>query len=82
MARNGRKLFTGTAKISPNAAAAMGRLREDLVDLHAHVLLAMLTEVAMLIARTDKGSVLIESGQDVVEQHLSSLFGREPNASW
>jgi len=60
----------------------MGRFREDLVDLHAHMLLAMLTEVAMLIARTDQSSVLTQSGEEAIEQHLSSLFGREPNASW
>jgi AcrR family transcriptional regulator len=76
------KYSLGLLKSALNAAVAMGRFREDRVDLHAHVLLAMLTEVAMLIARTDQSSVLTQSGKEAVEQHLSSLFGLEPNASW
>jgi len=76
------KFSLGMLKSALNAAAAAGRFREDLVDLHAHVLLAMLTEVAMLIARAEQSSILTQSGQEVVEQHLSNLFGIKPNAPW
>jgi AcrR family transcriptional regulator len=76
------KYSLGLLKSALGRAASMGRLREDLVDMHAHILLAMLTELAMLIARADQSAVLTERGQEAVELHLSSLFSIAPNAPW
>ncbi len=44
----------GLLKAALGMIASTGRIRQDMVDLYAHMLLASLTEVAMLIARSER----------------------------
>lgn len=72
----------GLLKAGLGMAAAAGRLQENMVDLYAHMLLAMLIEVALLIARSEDGVAATRTGQEAVEQVLSRLVGMEPNGTW
>jgi AcrR family transcriptional regulator len=72
----------GLLKAGLGMAAAAGRVPAGLVDMYAHILLATLTEVAMLIARSDDAAATIEAGRGAVEQIISRLFGVEPNGAW
>ena len=65
----------GAVTASLRALASEGRLTRALVDVHAHVLLATLTEVALLIAQADDPEAARERGEAVVERLLSGLFG-------
>jgi AcrR family transcriptional regulator len=65
----------GAVTASLRALASEGRLTRALVDVHAHVLLAALTEVALLIAQADDPEAATERGEAVVERLLSGLFG-------
>jgi hypothetical protein len=44
------------------------------VEVSAHVLLAALAEVALLIARSPGDATLMRNGREVVERFLDSLF--------
>jgi predicted amidohydrolase YtcJ len=55
--------------------AGEGRLSPQLVDVHAHVLLAALTEVALLIAQADDVEHATARAEAVVAQLLDGLFG-------
>ncbi len=72
----------GLLKAGLGMAAAAGRFPAAMVDMYAHMLLAVLTEVAMLIARSDDAASTIEAGQHAVEQLISRLFGVEPGGAW
>jgi AcrR family transcriptional regulator len=63
-------------------AAASGRIPAAMVELYAHVLLAVLIEVALLIARSGDAGDAARNGGEAVEQVLSRLFGVEPHAKW
>ncbi|HEY2702200.1 MAG TPA: helix-turn-helix domain-containing protein [Candidatus Dormibacteraeota bacterium] len=65
----------GAVMASLRALANEGRLPRALVDVHAHVLLAGLTEVALLIARAEDPEVATERGEAVVARLLSGLVG-------
>jgi AcrR family transcriptional regulator len=56
------------------AASAAGRMRAESVEVSAHVLLAALAEVALLIARSPGDATLMRNGREVVERFLDSLF--------
>ncbi len=71
----------GAVRASLRALANEGRLPRALVDVHAHVLLAGLTEVALLIARADDPEVATERGEAVVASLLSGLAGDGGRAS-
>jgi hypothetical protein len=62
--------------------AAAGRLRTEMVDVNAHLLLAMLIELSMLVARTDDVAYVLRTGREAVEAILSRLAGVEPYAAW
>ena len=49
------------------ALAAQGRLREDLVDIYAHMLLAALMEAALVIAQSDDFDTALQAGRDAVD---------------
>ena len=70
----------GLLKASLGMAAAAGRVRADMVDVYAHVLLAALIEVALLIARSEDAMASTQTGLRAVEQLLSSLVGADLDA--
>ena len=64
----------GLIRLVLQAIAEQGRLRPDLVDALAHVLLASVNEVALLVARSDDRDAAMESGADAVDELLRRLF--------
>ena len=65
----------GLIRLVLRAIAEEGRLRPDLVGTLAHVLLASVNEVALLVARSDDKEAAMESGADAVDELLRRLFG-------
>lgn len=57
-------------------AAAAGRVRPELVDVLAHMLLAALAEVALVIARAKDSKAAVRAGQAAVDALLDGLLGR------
>jgi len=55
--------------------AEEGKLRPDLVGTLAHVLLASVNEVALLVARADDKEAAMKAGADAVDELLQRLFG-------
>jgi AcrR family transcriptional regulator len=64
----------GLLKASLKAAAARGRLRADLVDIYAHILLAALMETALVIARSNTAAAL-RNGRAAVRELIERLLG-------
>jgi AcrR family transcriptional regulator len=52
-----------------------GRLRPELVGTLAHVLLASVNEVALLVARSDDQEAAMKAGADAIDELLARLFG-------
>ena len=55
------------------AAADAGRVKRDRVDVFAHMLLAALIEVALLIARAPEDAAIERSAREAIEQLLAGL---------
>jgi AcrR family transcriptional regulator len=55
--------------------AATGRLREEMVEMFAHMLLATLIEVAFLIARAPDPEVAARDGRKAMNELLDRLIG-------
>ncbi len=70
----------GLLKAGLGMAAAAGRLRPEQVEPYAHALLAVLIEMAMLVARAAAADDAMLEGQRVVERVLAGLFGLAPQA--
>lgn len=64
----------GLIKAAIAAMAADGRVKPELVDVMAHVVLAAVLEVALLVARADEGRLAIRRGQEAVDELLTALF--------
>lgn len=64
----------GLIKAAIAAIAADGRVKPELIDVMAHMVLAALLEVALLVARADEGRLAIRRGQEAVDELLSALF--------
>lgn len=64
----------GLIKAAIAAIAADGRVKPELIDVMAHVVLAALVEVALLVARADEGRLAIRRGQEAVDELLTALF--------
>lgn len=64
----------GTVKAAVALVAADGRVKPDLVDVIAHMILASLVEVALLVARADEGRLAIRRGQEAIDELLTSLL--------
>jgi len=64
----------GLIKAAIAAITADGRVKPELVDVMAHVVLAALLEVALLVARADEGRLAIRRGQEAVDELLTALF--------
>jgi hypothetical protein len=56
------------------AIAADGRVKPELVDVTAHMVLTASLEVALLVARADEGRLAIRRGQEAVDELLMALF--------
>jgi len=65
----------GLLKGALGAVAAQGRVRKELVDLLAHMLLAALAEVALFIARAKDAKAAVRTAQAAVDELLDGLFG-------
>ena len=65
----------GMIKLALGAVAETGRLAPDLVDMFAHVLLASVNEIALLIARADDQAEATRSGANAVDELLRRLLG-------
>ena len=65
----------GLLKAALAAAAEDGRVKPESVDVLAHMLLAALIEVALLIARSDDPLQARGSGEDTVDELLGRLLG-------
>lgn len=66
----------GRLKRALRALAAEGRVREDLVDVFAHMLLASLIEMAFLIARAPDAPATAKRGRQAMGELLERLLGR------
>jgi hypothetical protein len=57
------------------AVSASGRVRKELIDVLAHMLLAALAEVALVIARARDSKAAVRAGQAAVDELPDGLFG-------
>jgi AcrR family transcriptional regulator len=64
----------GLIRLVLQAIADEGRLRPDLVGTLAHVLLASVNEVALLVARSDDKEMAMQAGADAIDELLQRLF--------
>jgi AcrR family transcriptional regulator len=64
----------GLVKAAIAAIAADGRVKPDLVDVMAHMVLAALLEVALLVARADEERLAIRRGQEAIDELLTALL--------
>src|SRR5258708_25801454 len=64
----------GLIRAALQAAAEEGSLRPDLVGTLAHVLLASVNEVALLVARSDDPAAAMQAGADPIPQLLRRLL--------
>ncbi len=65
----------GLLKSSLKAAAAAGRLRPELVDNFAHVLLAAMLEIALVIARAENPRTAAKLGRTTLKELIDRLLG-------
>lgn len=65
----------GLIRVVLRAIAEEGKLRPELASTMAHVLLASVNEVALLVARSDDKEVAMETGADAIDELLRRLFG-------
>jgi AcrR family transcriptional regulator len=63
----------GLLKAALEAVAEHGRMRRDLVDVFAHILLAALIEVALMIAGADDPANALQSGRMALGQLTDKL---------
>src|SRR5262249_30564229 len=68
----------GLLKSSLKAAAAEGRLRADLVETYAHILLAAMLETALVIARADRPAEAARLGRVALKELIDKLLGPSP----
>jgi AcrR family transcriptional regulator len=71
----------GLMKGALAAVATTGGIRTELIDVLAHMLLAALTEVALVIARAKDSRAAVRAGQAAVDAMLDGLFGGDPPRS-
>jgi hypothetical protein len=64
----------GLVKSAIAAIAPDGRVKPELVDVTAHMVLAALLEVALLVARADEGRLAIRRGQEAIDELLTALL--------
>ncbi len=64
----------GLLKAALEAAAARGQVRRDLVDAFAHMLLAALIEVALMVSRADDPTEALKSGRSALGELMDRLL--------
>jgi AcrR family transcriptional regulator len=64
----------GMLKVAVQGVADAGRLRADLVDLFAHMVLAAMNEIAQLVARADDADAAVRQGEAAVDELLKRLL--------
>jgi AcrR family transcriptional regulator len=64
----------GLLKAALEAAAARGQVRRDLVDAFAHMLLAALIEVALMVSRADDPAEALKSGRSALGELMDRLL--------
>jgi AcrR family transcriptional regulator len=64
----------GLLKAALGRAAEAGRLRPDQVDVFAHVLLAGLIEIALMIARSENSKATVQHGRKALAKLIDSLL--------
>ena len=72
----------GRVKAAVAAISAQGRVKPELVDVVAHMVLAALLEVALLVARSDEGRLAIRRGQDAIDELLTALLACALSPLW
>jgi len=65
----------GLIRLALQAAAGQGLLQAGLADTMAHVLLASVNEVALLVARSDDPEAAMAAGADAIDELLRRLLG-------
>ena len=65
----------GGIKAILHLVAGQGKLRPELADTLAHVLLASVNEVALLVARSDDPGAAMKAGEDAIDELLRRLLG-------
>ena len=65
----------GAITLVLQAAAPQAQLRPELVGPLAHVLLASVNEVALLVARSDDPRAAMKAGEDAIDELLQRLLG-------
>lgn len=66
----------GRLKQALKLIAATGRIREDMVDVFAHILLASLIEVAFLVARSPDPQAAARTGRKAMKELLDRLLAK------
>jgi AcrR family transcriptional regulator len=72
----------GLLKAALGAAAERGRIRRDLVNVFAHMLLAALIEVALMIAIADDPVAALQTGDGAWRTHRSASCAMTGSGSW
>lgn len=66
----------GRLKQALKYIAAAGRMREDMVDVFAHILLASLLEVAFMVARSSDPQAAATTGRKAIKELLERLLSK------
>jgi AcrR family transcriptional regulator len=64
----------GGIKMTLQVVAEQGKLRPELADTLAHVLLASMNEVALLVARAEDKETAMKDGADAIDELMQRLF--------
>jgi AcrR family transcriptional regulator len=65
----------GWIRAAVGHAAQIGRVRADHVDAFAHIVLAAINEVALMVARAEEPAAAVEAGESAVGEFLDRLLG-------
>lgn len=65
----------GLLKAVLELASTEGLMRAEMVDVMAHVLLAAVNEIALLVARSSDAKTAMETGSEALDDLLTGLFG-------
>jgi len=71
----------GRLKQALKAVAAAGRMREEMVDHFAHILLASLLEVAFMVARSPDPQAAASTGRQAMRELLNGLMTKSNSDS-
>jgi AcrR family transcriptional regulator len=69
----------GLMKAALEPAAREAGIRAALIDTFAHMLLASLSEIALVIAEADDASLAVENGKEAVRELLARILARPAN---